>query len=469
MTAARPTESEPANRPGRAGLPLRVRVALAFAGLGLVVVGVTSVTTHVLARGYLLDQRTDLATRQAYVNARLARDLVVAAPDQPDDAVQAIGSDGAVQALLLIDGEWYSSSVSVDPSQLPADLLEFARAGSAARRRIEVGGATALAVAIPLGAASAVFVEVAPLDEIRRTLGVLRAALVVGSVGSAAASAVLGWFVADRLVRPLRRLSHAATRIAGGELGTRLRVGNDPDVDPLAASFNVMLDSLQARIDRDARFAAEVSHELRTPLTTLAAGIELAMVDAERLPDAQRRALELVRGNTAAFQRLVLDLLEISRLDAGSDAPALEPVDVLEFLAGVARRSGAPTPEFSGGGSWVGAVDKVRVERIVTNLVENAARYGGGATALRVERAPGWWSIVVEDHGPGIPAADRERVFERFWRGAAARQTGAAGSGLGLSIVAQHVRLLGGEVRLDEGVPRGTRAVVRFPWREVEE
>lgn len=452
-------------RPG-AGLPLRWRVTLAVALSAVLVVGAVGVTTFVLARGYLLDRRTESATQQAFVNARLARDLLRIDPADPGAVAEAFGADPSFQVLLRVGEEWFTSGVSVDPAELPAGLLSIASSGGAGRQRVPFADGAALAVAVPLGTSGSLFVEVVPLSELDRTLELLRTSLVSASALAAVAAAGLGWLSGRRLSRPLRRLSDTATRITDGDLSERLDGGRDPDVTPLVDAFNAMLDSVQARIDRDARFSSEVSHELRTPLTTLATATELATARLDELPEAQRRAWEIVRTQVASFQRLVLDLLELARLESGADPVRWEPVDLAGVVASAARRAGGAATELTGSGPWIVLTDPQRLERVVANLLDNASRHAGGVVRLGLRRSGDHAELTFDDAGPGLTDDEQSRMFERFWRGASARRSGTSGSGLGLSIVAQQLGLLGGEVRYELRPEGGSRFVVRLPWRD---
>ena len=167
----------------------------------------------------------------------------------------------------------------------------------------------------------------------------------------------------------------------------------DPDLVGLTSSFNTMVDQLQARIQREARFNSDVSHELRSPLTTLSASLEVLETDRDQLPPRAQRALQLLGDDLRRFQRMVGDLLEMSRADAGSADVFLEEVNVSELVeraveAGMRSlgESGS-TPQVVIGPDvesvHVG-VDKRRFERVMANLLENAANYGGGATVISV-------------------------------------------------------------------------------------
>jgi signal transduction histidine kinase len=277
------------------------------------------------------------------------------------------------------------------------------------------------------------------------------------------AGAIAGWFASRRLLRPLDRMSHVAVDISGGRFDRRLDDEGDADLAPLVESFNEMVDGLQERIEREARFASEVSHELRTPLTAMSTAVEVVRRRSDELPERLRPAIDVLASQVVYFERLVLDLLEISRLDAGVERSSPEHVDLREFVERLTEMLSAPPPAVEGQGPWDLHTDKRRLERVLANLIENADRHGGGVTAVRLARTNGAFRVMVEDHGPGIPEEDREKVFHRFWRGVASRQSSSKGTGLGLTLVSQHLRMLDGQVSIEPNPPAGARFVVELP------
>ncbi len=271
------------------------------------------------------------------------------------------------------------------------------------------------------------------------------------------------------MLRPLDRITDAAGEIAAGDLDTRVAREGDPDLDRLADSFNGMADAVQARIEREARFASDVSHELRSPITALAAAAEV--IDGRRgeLPDRTQQALDVVVGQVRRFDAMVIDLLELSRIDAGATDLHTEEVDLEALCRRIAARNGFAdlpidvTRVTEGNGATVTAViDKMRFERIVANLLENAAHHGGGPVRLSIEPTDGPFLLVaVEDAGPGVARGERARIFERFARGSAARHR--VGTGLGLALVAEHATAQGGEAWVEDRPGGGARFVVRVP------
>ena len=453
-------------------LGLRARATAAFALGALLLSVVLSGLTYGITRSYLVRQRESSATRQTFVNAQLLRSgLRSARPDVPQ-LLGTIDTSAGSQSLLRYSGRWFATSLVVGRDAVPSGLRSQVIRGRAARQRYRLEGEPQLAVGVPLPQVESQYFEVFDLGELDRTLRILSAALVAAAAATTVAGAALGRWASGRVLAPLAQTARAAAAIAGGRLDTRLPAGQDSDLAVLSSSFNRMADALQERIERDARFASDVSHELRSPLTTLAASLEVLEGRRNELPERSQRALDLLSADVKRFQRLVEDLLEISRYDAGAAALALEDVrvgELVEHAVPAAGLNGVLDIDADAGNTVVRA-DKRRLERVVTNLLTNAERYGGGAIRVGVTRADGSVRVEVDDAGPGVPEAERERIFERFARGAAAgRRTGSEGVGLGLSLVAEHVRLHGGRVWAEERPGGGARFVVELPAAGDEE
>jgi two-component system sensor histidine kinase MtrB len=245
----------------------------------------------------------------------------------------------------------------------------------------------------------------------------------------------------------------------------------------LTQSFNTMVDQLQDRIERDARFTSDVSHELRSPLTTISNTLNVLEAHANELTPRAQQALLLLGADVRRFERMVAELLEMARSDTGSADTSLEEVEAGELVRrAVAASTRILPPDVEPPEVWVDpllddvtlSVDKRRFERVMANLLENAAMHAGGATQVLAEPGPDrrgrpTMIVAVEDHGPGIPLSERRRVFERFYRGQAAGRRGAStGTGLGLALVAEHVRLLGGLVGVEEAPGGGARFTIEL-------
>jgi two-component system sensor histidine kinase MtrB len=245
----------------------------------------------------------------------------------------------------------------------------------------------------------------------------------------------------------------------------------------LSGSFNEMAAALEDRIQRERRFVSDVSHELRTPLTTLRASADYLLEHGEDLTPAVRRAAELLGADIGYLQRLVDDLLDLSRLDAGRVDMAWEPLNVADLVREVvSRRTRAVDNDVrmeveDDPDRLVTVGDKRRLERVVGNLVDNALSHGGGEeVTVRVQADNGAVRLSVEDRGPGVPANAATRIFERFFKTDPSRHRGdGRGSGLGLAIALENAHLHGADIRVYNGRDGGAKFEVVLPRRQEQE
>ena len=311
-------------------------------------------------------------------------------------------------------------------------------------------------------------------DDAKWTSRVSRARLVliVGAVLTSSGALIAGNFAGRRVTRPLADAATAARALATGSLSTRLPETNDPTLADLTTTFNEMVDALVARADMDRRFNADVSHELRSPLTTLTASLAVLQSRRHELSAANRSALDLLATDLNRFTRLVDDLLEISRIDAGAGSLVLSHVNVVEFLEAAIRstkRDGVSLVTTPMVRIFEMEVDKRRIARTLINLVENAFNHGAEpiiVTAVEMpagDLSPTHVRITVEDRGEGVDLDHAEEFFERFNRGD--RTTNSDGSGLGLALAREHVRLHNGTIRFEPPLhgTRGTRVAIVLP------
>jgi signal transduction histidine kinase len=286
----------------------------------------------------------------------------------------------------------------------------------------------------------------------------------------AAVGIVLALGCAQLLARgttaPLREMAAVATAMARGEHGRQVAVTSNDEVGELARAFNRMTAEL-AETDRLRRdLVANVSHELRTPIGALQAVLE-NVVDGVSEPDPD--TLRTMLAQTRRLGRLVTQLLDLSRLEAGEQPFDIRPFALRDVLESAAREARLHAPEdvvfsIDAPAGMRAAGDAERIHQVVMNLVDNAVRYSPrpGHVALRAGRSGPSVTIEVDDDGPGIPEDDLERVFERFYRGDG--RTGAdGGAGLGLAIARWIVELHGGTIRAERREPHGSRMVVTLP------
>jgi signal transduction histidine kinase len=460
----------------RRSLRLSTRVTLFFGAMVLLGgIGLT-LATFLFARNSLLDQRSIAAQATAINHAREINAILDGSPDDIEDAMRDVDTEPDGFAVLLQSDSFPERTRNLFSPQdfsvadLPESLVDRVKSGAAGEQKYTgPDGQPFIAIGVNLQAWDVGYIEAFPLDTTERTLRILATALVVGSILATILATFFGYTTSRRLLRPISKVADAAGEIATGTLGARLNEENDPDLNRLAGSFNEMADAVEERINREQRFASDVSHELRSPITALAAAIEVLDARRDELSDRGRQALDVVVGQVRRFNDMVIDLLELSRIDASASDINREPVDIVELCDRVSQRYGyGDLPiEVHRRAKRRANLDRIRFERILGNLLDNAANHGGGPTRIAIEPSPVKRSvqIAVEDAGPGVAAGERTRIFERFARGSAARNR--IGTGLGLALVAEHAHALGGAAWVEDRAGGGARFVVQLPAEEI--
>ena len=440
---------------------VRGRVTLGFGLLALGLSALLSVLAWTVVTRTMVSQTEQTALLETSLDrSEVETALATGVADLPAVLEGVPGTDSAA-VLAQVDGRWYATSPSLGPASLPTSLVSMVADGRGATQRIRVDGTLHLAVGLPLGDARGSYFEIYSLGEMQRTARALSLGLVAAAVVTVLIGLGVGRFASRLALRPLTELNRVAADVAAGQLSARLDADGDPDLEELAGSFNRTVEDLQRHVVADARFAVDVSHELRTPMTTMLNSMQVIQNRREQLPESVREPVDLLADELERFRALVVDLLEISRHDAG-DQVVRETVRVGDLVRRAAdAAAGRPVTTVDPAvATLTMEVDKRRLERVVANLVGNAETHGGGCTAVRVEPGARHLRIVVEDQGPGIVPERRSRVFERFARGGSNERTGV---GLGLAIVQRHVALHEGQVLVEERPGGGARFVVELP------
>ncbi|WP_405746299.1 ATP-binding protein [Streptomyces sp. NBC_01525] len=367
------------------------------------------------------------------------------------------------------------------PARLPADLEKSVEQRHVpAFQRVVRNGDPWLLIGMPVrqsdGAPSALSVYAQlPLNAEEANVEALVSAAQRGALPVLALSVLPALLAARGVLRPVRRLRQAAGRIAEGKLDTRLEVKGTDELAGLSRSFNDMAEELEAsvaelrRLEANAhRFAADVSHELRTPLAAMTAVTDVLDEDAATLDPDTASAVRLISQETGKLTRMVEDLMEVSRFDAGAAALHLDEVDVAETVRKTLQARawqdevGAELPD-----GVRARVDPRRLDVVVANLVGNALHHGGSPVHVRL-RAPGPGAdrllLEVRDSGPGIDPQVLPHVFDRFYKADSARAR-SEGSGLGLAIARENVLLHGGTVRAANAPGGGAVFTVELPVR----
>jgi signal transduction histidine kinase len=435
----------------RRRLTLVLAVAVGLSGIAL------GAGSYFLVRHNLLADSVDSSIVQT------RRNLAVA-PAYPDTGklVDQYKSRGNFLTVATRGGQTFLSSASVSLRSVPAGLRAVVGRGELGYQRTTVAGDRFLVTGAPAANRTKLYFFF-PENGLRHELSVLRNVL-LGGVGILVLLAALaGVVLARSTLRPVARASTAARSLAEGLLETRLPVEGRDEFGAWAQSFNEMAAALEAKIGelqaaqaRERRFTADVAHELRTPLTALMGEASLLADHLDQLPPESRRPAELLIADVARLRKLVEDLMEISRFDAGAESVHAEEVDVAALVrAAVRARGWDDRVRLEGDGLRVTS-DPRRLERIVANLVDNALEHGGSSVSVRI----GENEIEVADDGPGIPREHLPHVFERFYKADASRSGG--GTGLGLAIARENAILIGGELEVASDPGQGTRFTLRL-------
>jgi len=450
----------------------RLRLALAAALAVATTVAAASGVVYVLMRDQLrtgVDQQLE----QQYQQVQSSRFLDHAFALGPDSlgAPPQIPSVTALYLQLVLDnGRSFLAAGELYKVPMTAATLAVAQ-GKRGRffANTDVGGKDARIYTVDTrvgynGAVHGAALQfVRPLDDINRTLDRLRLILLLIVAGGLAAGAAAGALVSRAALVPVRRLTGAAERIARtGEPSERVPVTGRDELSRLGTSFNTMLAALEESLDTQKRFVADASHELRTPLTSLQTNIEV-LKQQERLdPEGRRRLFADLEREAHEMRDLISGLLELAR-----DGSKLERTEVHadELVENAVARARTRYPQLT----WAARLEPTtiegypeRLERAVWNLLENAGKWSRDGSSVDVTLEDG--ELRVRDHGPGIAPEDRERVFDRFYRAAAARSL--PGSGLGLAIVREVAEAHGGSVTAEEAPGGG--ALLRLRLRPAE-
>jgi two-component system, OmpR family, sensor histidine kinase MtrB len=316
----------------------------------------------------------------------------------------------------------------------------------------------ALAVGVPVGPYYQLY-YVFPLTQQQATLVLIQRILVGVGLALVVLLAAIASLVTRWVVLPVRHAAQAAQRVSAGHLEERMQVLGVDDLAALATSFNDMAASLQAKLAEleelssvQRQFVSDVSHELRTPLSTIKMAADLLFESRKELDAAGGRSAELLQSQLERFEELLVDLLEISRYDAGAATLEADLVDVCDLVRRAAddaqqlaeRKGGRIEFRLPATGCFA-EVDRRRVERILRNILVNAVEHGEGKDVVvtaAIDSAA--VAVSVRDYGVGLRPGDQQRVFERFWRADPARARTTGGTGLGLAISLEDARLHGG-------------------------
>jgi len=293
-----------------------------------------------------------------------------------------------------------------------------------------------------------------PLNKEQETIALIRSALIVSSTFLVLGLIILVWYLTQAVLSPVRKTAMAAERLKMGLLNERVPVSGEDDLAKLAGSFNSMASAIQQQISQlehmsqmQKRFVSDVSHELRTPLTTVRMAADVLYEARDKYEGETARAAELLSNQIERFEMLLSQLLEISRFDSGVAELNLQEINIKEIIEKTTESlssllTNQNTPVVIKGDVPEIQMDPRRVERIIRNLITNAAEYGvGKPIEIIMGSDDEGIAVVVTDKGPGLKPGESSLIFNRFWRADPARTRTSGGTGLGLAIALDDARL----------------------------
>jgi two-component system sensor histidine kinase MtrB len=406
-----------------------------------------------------------------------------------------VGARASGRELVLLRGrlvnpvekDFTTTSNLVDPASLPKEFRQEVRRTSElswAYITIQYAGAIkvpAIAVgdivSVPRSGAYEMYL-LFPLNNQNKTLTLISRSIIIVDIALVFLIGLITWLVTRQVIRPVREAARVAERFTSGDLNQRMQVDRQDEIATLGNSFNEMAASIQQQIMRlenlsrvQQRFVSDVSHELRTPLTTLRMASEVIYSSRNNFDPQVARSAELLVGNIERFERLLEDLLEVSRFDA--EVAVLEPVDFnlialisrgIEDLELVAKENGTQIVFKPNSQELLINADARRVERILRNLLNNAIDHADSKPIdVYLEYNENDVAVAVRDYGVGIDENSLLRVFDRFWRADPSRSRIRGGTGLGLSIALEDARLHNGELEVWGRPGHGAHFVLTLP------
>jgi two-component system sensor histidine kinase MprB len=450
----------------RGSLPDRVSLAYRVALLAALAVGTTVGAVCLVV--YLTVRSQLIAELDESLHAR-AHGVVHAAGADPSGNLASLSMTEILASdmrlgMVFQDGRgWPATGSATLVGATGEPELAVARGDAdSSVRTVRVSGEAYRVVAVPSGKEQAL-VLAQSLEPTQATLDKVGTVFWVIGLSGVVLAGIAGWAVASTSLRPVRRLTAAAERVARTEDLERIEVSGDDELARLTIAFNSMLGALDASLHRQRQLVADAGHELRTPLTSLRTNIELLSQAEGRLPErARTELLADIRAQIGELSTLVGDLVELARDEPLPRHP--ETVDLSEVVDNAVERVQRRGPGITfqvRTEPWAVLGDPQLLERAVTNLLDNAATWSPPLGTVHVELADGLLSVA--DEGPGISEEDLPHVFERFYRSSEARTL--PGSGLGLAIVQQTAERHGGQVHAGRAAAGGALFTMRLPGR----
>ncbi|GAA1972841.1 HAMP domain-containing sensor histidine kinase [Catenulispora subtropica] len=456
---------------------LRMRLLAAFAAVALLTSAAVTGVSYVLTRQSLMVRINETSVQQFDAAVNQYKQQIdgseTTSSELQDLAIDLQSSGGNNWVLFKDQVRPATTNDTLTYEAVPAGLRAKARTGAVAWQRTKVNGQPFLILASSVQPRNVEVYDFVSLQPQQEDLNRLAQNSGIASAVAIAISLALGLLASRGVLLPLRRLGIAARRLGSGKLDTRVEVRGNDEVADVSRTFNETADALERSIAElrsleasSRRFVADVSHELRTPLTAMTAVTDM-LEEATDVGDESAPAAQLIVAETRRLARLVEDLMEVSRFDAGTAELRREEVDLVALVHGcLAARGWTGRVALNVPESMPVAVDQRRIDVIVANMVGNAVKHGGdGPVELSIGVHHQNLLLQVRDHGPGIPPDALEHIFERFYKADKARGR-SEGSGLGLSIAYENAHIHGGELSGGNHPEGGAVFTLRLPLRE---
>ena len=439
-------------------MSFRARVAILIALVVAIAVACVAGSFLYLARGQAVDS-IDSKLRLRATDVTLLGEKFGRPQEFDRRLFGKYSPDDVLVQIFDVKGRIWASNV--EPLPIRPDDLSVARRELRSRiTTVEIEGYRMRVLTFPLLLPGRAAIIARPMDEVDAQLAALwRMSIQIFVIG-VAGSGLIGFAVAGRVVRPVRRLTEAATRVADTQdVDQPIDVKRDDEFGQLASSFNEMLRALSLSREQQQRLVTDASHELRTPITSLRTNLEYMQRSSSIGDDERRQIMDDVLFELDQLTGLVTELVDLATDQHHMDEA--ERIELDELVDGVVQRHQRRTScsiVYTATSSQIMAAPAL-IERAVSNMIDNALKWNPPNSSIQVEVENG--SVRVSDKGPGIPVEEHEQIFERFYRTEEARSL--PGSGLGLSIVRHVAESFGGQAQIIDRDEPGTTIELSFP------
>jgi two-component system OmpR family sensor kinase len=486
-------------------MTVRVRLTLWYSALLVLLVAAFAAASYAFLERLELNRIDSMLHEQSEIVAQAMlsigdRRVSVDSMDRPRvlSAIHDLRARGIRAWVFDEEGKAVLSTAQVQEGEGPieerqvlGDTVPRALLATIARRHTQTtltvpagaDGARLVASPLPRALGNGMVLVSYPLTELARLLARARDAAALAVVAALLLSLLAGYVLARRSMAPVAAMSSRAEAIGASNLHERVPVHDARDeLGALAMTFNGLLDRVSLALDQQRRFMADASHELRTPVAIMRGEADVVLRAEDRSPGEYREALVVVRDAADRLTHTVNDIFLLARVDAQQVPTTPAPLylddlvtDACRAMRSIAdRRSITVDCAAAAEAPYVG--DEQLLQRLVTNLLDNAIKYSpdGGVVTVRFARGPSTFELAISNSGPGIPPEARAHVFERFFRANAARtasasNAAASGTGLGLSIARWIAELHGGTLELTEATSARTTFTLRLPHEPVLE